>query len=120
MKWENPAGGRPGAPSPSERSGPAAAPLRPRGPAEPRRETRTPSRGPESGPPAVAPREPPRTQPERVKIPSSPVVDKPVAQWGKSRKAPPPTPSGERKNQGKPQPKERREQKGSERDKQAR
>ncbi len=120
VKWETPAAARPASPPAAERSARAVAPGGPKGPPEPSREARASTGSPEHAPPAAAPRQAAPTRPERVKIPTSPVADKPVSQWGKSRKAPPPTPSGERKSQGKAPTKERQDEKGGKKETQGR
>jgi hypothetical protein len=106
VKWEAPAAAPPVART--NPSSPPASGNRPAIPAEVHPAVT------EHAPPSGAPREVHLTRPERVRIPSSPVVDKPVAQWGKTRKAPPPTPNGERKSQAKQTPPKQQQDKQKE------
>ncbi len=106
-KWEAPApGAAPAAPAPppaarpGERRGQAARSEAEGGPAKAAiPETKGRTAVTETRPPAVAPRETRPTRPERVRIPAPPVVGKTTAASGKSRNAPPPQPSSERKTQ---------------------
>jgi len=93
-KWESPSA-RPATPPPARQLPPPEQ----RPPAEPRPSATTPSA---VTPPAVPPRGVRATQPERVRVPPSPVVGRPVPQSDKMRKAPPPAPPAERLAPSKP------------------
>jgi hypothetical protein len=115
-----PGEGHPAVPPAGEPRGPGTAPEKQNGPAAKPRETGNFPGVAERTPPSAAPHEVRLTRPDRVKIPTSPVAGKPVAQGDKTRKAPPPTPTSERKYQGKQQQKGKEKEKGGQKEGQPR
>ena len=100
-KWEAPAVAPVVAPPASERKGTAARPTESRGTPPPPVKAPGQKEGAVHAAPIVAPRDVHLTRPERVTIPKSPIVAKPVVQSGKGQKAPA-QPSAERKRQAEP------------------
>jgi hypothetical protein len=115
-KWEVPATPPSAAPPAVERKEPAAQPPESTRAAPPPGEARA-QKGAGPHPPAIIPpREVPATRPERVNVPTPPIVAKPNAATGKPQKTPQ-SPAGERKRQAeqsKGNPKDKKKEKGNE------
>jgi hypothetical protein len=100
-KWEAPGVTPVATPPAGERKGQATQPTEKKGPARPPVEARGQKGGAAPAAPVVAPRDVHLTRPERVTIPTPPIVGKPVVESGKVQKTPA-SPSAEHKRQAEP------------------
>ncbi len=97
-KWEAPTAAPRVTPPAGEPKGHVTQPTENRGSATSPVQARGQKGGAEHEAPIVAPRDVQVTRPERVKIPTPPIIGKPVVESGKVQKTPP-QPSGERNRQ---------------------